>query len=82
LTLNGPTKTDQYGGNLDLVGPKAPQYKLPACGSGTIKIRSELKIEGKGKKGTVASEIFEDEKGVHYYGTQYGFSYDWEKCEK
>jgi hypothetical protein len=82
LTVNGPANTLATGAEIDLVGPKARQYKLPACGSGTIKLRSELKVEGKGKTGLVASEKFVDDKGVHYYGTQYGFSYDWEKCAK
>ncbi|KAI0395239.1 hypothetical protein F5Y17DRAFT_208068 [Xylariaceae sp. FL0594] len=84
LTLNGPAKTEaEYGAYLYLTGGKEKEeYKLPACGAATIKIRSELRIEG-GKEGstsTVASEAFKDDKGVHYYGTQYGFSYDWEKC--
>jgi hypothetical protein len=59
-------------------------YKLPKCGKGTIKFRTDLWIEGdKGKKGFVASEHRKDEAGVEqYYGVQQGFSYDWEKCGK
>ena len=64
---------------------KPALYKLPQCGSGKLKFRIELTIgaEAPGKKGVVDSEHSTDKDGKEqYYGTQLGFSYDWEKCKK
>lgn len=46
------------------------------CGATTIKFRTELSISGMGTKGYVQSEVYQGNP----YGTQLGFSYDWEKC--
>lgn len=57
-------------------------YREPKCGAAKLKFRTELKIGGTGGKGVVDSEHSTDKDGkVQYYGTQLGFSYDWEKCE-
>ncbi|KAI1814684.1 hypothetical protein GGS20DRAFT_398896 [Poronia punctata] len=80
--LNGPAATsDGYGAEGYLVGPEGPPYKESKCGAATLKFRTELTVEGSGKKGVVASEIVTDDDGEErYYGTQLGFSYDWEEC--
>jgi hypothetical protein len=66
------------------VSKESAIYKLPKCGAGKIKFRTDLSIEGKkGKKGFVASEHSKDAQGIEqYYGVQQGFSYDWERCTK
>jgi hypothetical protein len=56
-------------------------YKEPNCGAAKLRFRTDLTIGGRGKKGVVDSEHSTDADGKEqYYGTQLGFSYDWEKC--
>ncbi|OAK97121.1 hypothetical protein IQ06DRAFT_281125 [Phaeosphaeriaceae sp. SRC1lsM3a] len=84
INWNGPAASGQYQQESSSAVAKDELYKLPKCGAGKIKFRTELSIEGKkGQKGFVASETHEFTKGkVEYYGIQQGFSYDWEKCKK
>lgn len=74
----GPHQSGQYiQADNSPVSKKPDLYKLPKCGAGKIKFRTDLYIEGKkGKKGVAASEQFNEQ----YYGAQVGFSHDWEKC--
>jgi hypothetical protein len=84
ITWNGPLASGQYQKEDSSVVKNEEMYKLPRCGAGKIKFRTELSIAGrKGLKGFVASEHSKDAAGSEqYYGIQQGFSYDWEKCEK
>jgi hypothetical protein len=85
ITLKGPLVSGKYAQEAFSPTSKNPEiYKLPKCGVGKIKFRTELSIEGKkGKKGFVASEHVQDQQGKEeYYGLQQGFSYDFEKCGK
>ncbi|KAI0452517.1 hypothetical protein F5B21DRAFT_506216 [Xylaria acuta] len=83
-TIRGPAASGKNQEKIGMVSPKSnPQYKEPQCGASKLKFRTELKIAGTGKKGVVDSEHSTDKDGkVQYYGTQLGFSYDWEKCKK
>lgn len=69
-----------------MVGPIKPTlYKPFGCGSGKFKIKTEVSVAAGdvGKKAVLDSEHHADKDGKdNYYGTQFGFSYDWEKCEK
>ncbi|KAH8163466.1 hypothetical protein CIB48_g4778 [Xylaria polymorpha] len=82
-TLRGPTASGQYQKQIGMVASKPDlPYREPKCGAAKLKFRTELKIGGTGGKGVVDSEHSTDKDGkVQYYGTQLGFSYDWEKCE-
>ncbi|EAT79825.1 hypothetical protein SNOG_13025 [Parastagonospora nodorum SN15] len=84
ITWNGPLASGQYQKEDSSAGRKEEIYKLPKCGAGKIKFRTELSITGKkGLKGFVASEHSKDTAGIEqYYGIQQGFSYDWENCDK
>jgi hypothetical protein len=84
ITLKGPLASGKYAQEAFSGASKNPKlYKLPKCGVGKIKFRTELSIEGKkGKKGYVASEHSEQQGKEEYYGLQQGFSYDFEKCGK
>jgi hypothetical protein len=83
ISWTGPASSGQYAQeSVSPVSARPELYKLPKCGSGTIKFRTELSVQGgKGKKGVVASEHTKDADGKEqWYGVQQGFSYDWEKC--
>lgn len=83
ITIIGPYNSGRYGQADNSPVPKKPEiYKLPKCGSGSVKFRVDLYVEGKkGKKGVAASEkITTTDGSEQYYGTQIGWSYDWEKC--
>jgi hypothetical protein len=82
VTWNGPIASGQYQKEDSSPVGKEQIYKLPKCGAGKIKFRTELSITSKASsKGFVASEHSKDVAGVEqYYGIQQGFSYDWEKC--
>jgi hypothetical protein len=85
VTWTGPLASGQYQKeDSSPVSADDVIYKLPKCGAGKIKFRTDLYIEGKsGLKGYVQSEHRKDAAGVEqYYGVQQGFSYDWEKCGK
>ncbi|TGJ85029.1 hypothetical protein E0Z10_g3721 [Xylaria hypoxylon] len=81
-TIRGPAASGKYQNQIDMVGPQSNlPYAEPKCGAAKLKFRTELKIGGPGKKGVVDSEHSTDKDSkVQYYGTQLGFSYDWEKC--
>ncbi|ORY09240.1 hypothetical protein BCR34DRAFT_487655 [Clohesyomyces aquaticus] len=86
VTISGPAASGKYDNQLhseSMPNSKPVLAPLPDCGSGEIKFRTDLRIEGKkGKKGYVQSETSVDKQGkVDYYGAQQGFSYDWVKCE-
>jgi hypothetical protein len=87
-TFNGPIQSadPEEGTQIPLVGPKdSKPYPLPKCGANTLKFRTEIKIAASedDKQGYVASEVVTGKDGQkHYYGTQLGFSYDWQKCDK
>lgn len=85
IEVVGPYSSSKV--QVDLNSPvsgKSELYKMPQCGAGKIKFRIDLSIEGKeGKKGVVASEKLNESEAIakdQYYGTQVGWSYDWEKC--
>lgn len=75
-------KYQQYDTSPVTLPPSLQPF--PKCGSGTFKFRTDLYISGKeGKKGFVASELVTNAAGKEeYYGTQQGFSYDWQHCSK
>lgn len=76
---SGPHAQEHYS-NISYPPQLIPQQK---CGSGLFTFRTELWVMGEmGQTGVVESE-YEDsvELGRQYYGTQQGFSYDWEKCD-
>ncbi|TRX96537.1 hypothetical protein FHL15_002809 [Xylaria flabelliformis] len=80
-TINGPATSGDYS-EINMPGSKSKPSKVPQCGAAKLKFRTELKIEGEGK-GVVESMHSTNEDGsIQYYGTQLGFSYDWEKCEE
>lgn len=82
ITTVGPYKSDY---NVNSVVPKnSKPIPVRKCGTATIRFRTELSLVSrkKGGKGSVASSVYTDASGTHYYGTQQGFSYDWEKCAK
>ncbi|KAI8954919.1 hypothetical protein F4801DRAFT_413153 [Xylaria longipes] len=80
-TLRGPTDSGEYS-ELTLTNAKSGLYEEPKCGATKLKFRVELEIGGTGEKGVVESGHSTNEDGsTQYYGTQLGFSYDWEKCE-
>jgi hypothetical protein len=81
VVWKGPRASGQY--QVEETSPASKElYKFPKCGSATIKFRTDLYIEGKGKKSFVASEFSTDAAGKEqYYGVQEGFSYDFEKCK-
>jgi hypothetical protein len=76
--LDGPATSGKHqqqfqSNNTGITKP----IPLPKCGSGEFTFRTELFAFGKkGQKGIVASE----KSDAGYYGSQQGFSYDWEKC--
>ena len=89
-------QVNQIVDTLDVVGPRndkgrentdqataggSKQLALPKCGSGTIKLRTELTVKAtkKGAEGYAASE---EPKPGQFYGAQQGISYDWEECKK
>ncbi|KAF1847455.1 uncharacterized protein K460DRAFT_374514 [Cucurbitaria berberidis CBS 394.84] len=83
LTIAGPHTSGQYAQSDNSPVSKNPElYKLPKCGAGKIKFRTDLHIVGeKGKKGVAESEKTKSADGKEqYYGAQVGWSYDWEKC--
>ncbi|KAI1264550.1 hypothetical protein F5Y18DRAFT_73498 [Xylariaceae sp. FL1019] len=83
LALEGPAESGQYAQNNDLVGSDTDSpHKVSKCGSATLKFRTEVTVEGGGQKGLLGSEsAATSDAGVpQYYGTQLGFSYDWETC--
>ncbi|KAL6705126.1 hypothetical protein ACN47E_007231 [Coniothyrium glycines] len=85
LIVPGPFSSVKYATEKSSPAQtKTELAPLPECGRGTIKFRTDLYVEGtKGKRGSVASELYTNEKGVSgYYGAQQGFSYDFEKCGK
>ncbi|KAF2030785.1 hypothetical protein EK21DRAFT_100259 [Setomelanomma holmii] len=79
VVWKGPLASGQYQKEDSSPNPQSPEmYKLPKCGEGKIKFRTDLYISGReGKFGYVASETTNGQ----YYGIQQGFSYDWEKCK-
>lgn len=82
IVVDGPRQTEYTDTDSSPVD-KVVQWALPKCGAGTIKYRTELKIEAlkEGAEGTAASEGHEtDDGGFDYYGAQQGVSYDFEKC--
>jgi hypothetical protein len=85
-TLTGPVASGQYAQQIAMVGPIKPTfYELPKCGSGKFKIKTEVSVAAGdvGKKAVLDSEVHKGKDGKDdYYGTQFGFSYDWKKCEK
>lgn len=77
FTYNGPLASGQYQKENDMTGPAVGMpVNASTCGATTIKFRTELSISGMGTKGYVQSEVYQGNP----YGTQLGFSYDWEKC--
>ncbi|CAO2651569.1 Nn.00g041390.m01.CDS01 [Neocucurbitaria sp. VM-36] len=82
ITVAGPHRSGQYAQTDYTPASKHFEtYKLPKCGAGTIKFRTDLYVEGKQKnKGVVDSEHSTTADGGERYGTQVGWSYDWEKC--
>jgi hypothetical protein len=83
IAITGPAQSGQWSQPLYSNTLDTPQLiPLTNCGSGSFAFTTELFAIGKeGKKGIVASEYTtSDEHGAQYYGTQQGFSYDWEKC--
>jgi hypothetical protein len=83
IEWKGPIASGQYQQESSSPVTKDEIYKLPKCGAGKIKFRTELSIKGKkGQKGFVASETHKTDGKTEYYGLQQGFSYDWEKCKK
>jgi hypothetical protein len=85
VTWKGPLASGKYQKeDSSPVSADNEIYKLPKCGAGKIKFRTDLFIEGKnGAKGYVRSESLVDDKGKEqFYGIQQGWSYDWEKCKK
>ncbi|KAH6857150.1 hypothetical protein B0I37DRAFT_300601 [Chaetomium sp. MPI-CAGE-AT-0009] len=81
LAITGPREAGSYR-DYSAPGAELVQWPLPACGSGTIKYRTELTLSAakEGAKGTVTSEHSEYEGETQFYGIQQGVSYDWEKC--
>jgi hypothetical protein len=81
ITVAGPREAGNYE-DQSTPAPELVQWPLPACGSGTIKYRTELTLSAtkEGAKGTVDSESHEENGEEQYYGVQQGVSYDWEKC--
>ncbi|KAK4040677.1 hypothetical protein C8A01DRAFT_15470 [Parachaetomium inaequale] len=80
ITVAGPREAGSYSDNSpqrELV-----QWRLPKCGTGTIKYRTELTLKASkaGAKGSVSSEKTQWEGETGFYGVQQGVSYDWEKC--
>ncbi|KAF2972557.1 hypothetical protein GQX73_g903 [Xylaria multiplex] len=81
-TIRGPAASGKYQSQIDMIGSQ-PGYREPKCGAAKLKFRTELQVSGSGKNGVVDSEHSTDKDGkVQYYGTQLGFSYDWEKCNE
>ncbi|KAI0536920.1 hypothetical protein GGR58DRAFT_473545 [Xylaria digitata] len=83
-TISGPAASGKYQSQIDMIAPQPDQtYREPKCGAAKLKFRTELQVSGSGKNGVVDSEHSTDKDGkVQYYGTQLGFSYDWEKCNE
>jgi hypothetical protein len=81
ITVRGPRNSDDE----DDFSPEngLVQWALPACGSGTVKYRTELTLTAKkdGAAGTVASQRVQYQGATEYYGAQQGVSYDWEYCD-
>ncbi|KAI0096954.1 hypothetical protein GGR51DRAFT_542118 [Nemania sp. FL0031] len=81
-TLRGPAAS-VHGSQFELVSPQSyPPHPERECGAAKLKFRTELKVSGTGTKGVVDSEKHEDGDTLQYYGTQMGFSYDWQRCAK
>ncbi|KAF1834878.1 hypothetical protein BDW02DRAFT_588534 [Decorospora gaudefroyi] len=85
ITLTGPLQSPQQHSKEHSSDVSYPPELIPQpeCGSGTFSFHTELWVKGgEGQTGIVASETVysKDTVGVQYYGTQQGFSYDWEKC--
>jgi hypothetical protein len=81
ILVTGP-RTTTYG-EQDISSQKElVQWKLPDCGAGTIKFRTELTVTAntEGASGTVTSEATEYQGKSELYGVQQGVSYDWEYC--
>ncbi|KAI0408264.1 hypothetical protein F4802DRAFT_551190 [Xylaria palmicola] len=86
-TIRGPAASGEITHDVYLAGPTSGSpHEVTECGATKLRFRTELKIEAKGegrKKGVVDSYHSTDDQGkVQYYGTQMGFSYDWQKCKK
>jgi hypothetical protein len=81
LDVAGPRDDKGRENNEQAKAGGSKQLALPACGSGTIKLRTELTVKAtkKGAEGYAASE---QPKPGSYYGAQQGMSYDWEECKK
>ncbi|KAH6631226.1 hypothetical protein F5144DRAFT_531717 [Chaetomium tenue] len=81
ITVAGPRAANSYTDNSPAAA-ELVQWPLPACGSGTIKYRTELTLSAtkEGAKGSVDSDLTPQGDEEQYYGIQQGVSYDWEKC--
>ena len=80
ITVAGPREAGSYTDNSP--ESKLVQWRLPKCGAGTIKYRTELTLKATkaGAEGSVNSEKTQWEGKTGFYGVQQGVSYDWEKC--
>lgn len=83
ILVNGPRHTT-LSDDHDYSAPASElvQWKLPNCGAGYIKFRTELTLMAlkDGANGTVGSELITHNGRSGYYGVQPGISYDWEHC--
>ncbi|KAK4156096.1 hypothetical protein C8A00DRAFT_41367 [Chaetomidium leptoderma] len=80
LTVTGPRAAGAYH---DYTDSQEVQWRLPQCGTGTIRYRTELTLKAKkeGASGTVSSEKVQYAGRSVFYGVQQGVSYDWSKCD-
>jgi hypothetical protein len=73
-----------YGSGFVGRSTKKP-FPVDKCGSTTFKFRTDLYLTAhkKGAKGTVSGELIKQNDGtVSNYGSQPGFSFDWQKCSE